>query len=169
MRTGERGFTYLLLLFVLAAGGAGLAALGTHWQTLAQRERETELLWRGQQILQALERYAAVPGATPRLPRALTDLLQDERLPTPGHWLRELYADPFTGAADWVLLRDAEGGIVGVASRSQRAALKRHGLPPRVAIAETGAPAPTVGDWRFVASAAQTASSAATTSRRSRP
>jgi type II secretory pathway pseudopilin PulG len=57
MRPPPRGFTYLVLLFGLAVGGAALAALGTHWQQAAQRERETELVFRGLQLRDALQRF----------------------------------------------------------------------------------------------------------------
>jgi type II secretory pathway pseudopilin PulG len=151
MPTGKRaskGYTYLLLLFVLAIGGAGLAALGQRWQTLAQRERETELIWRGLQLRDAIERYvAASPPGAAGLPATLQDLLQDRRQSTPRHWLRQLYADPFTGAADWVLLRHPEGGIQGVASRSTRPALRRHGLPAGVTVVDSALPR--VADWQF--------------------
>ncbi len=151
MPTGKRpaqGTTYLLLLFVLAIGGAGLATLGQRWQTLAQRERETELLWRGLQLRDAIERYiAASPPGTPGLPTSLQDLLDDRRQAVPRHWLRQIYIDPCTGAADWVLLRHPQGGIQGVASRSTRPALRRHGLPAGVTV--VGAALPRVGDWQF--------------------
>ena len=126
----ERGFTYVLLLFSVALMGAGLAALGTQWQVAAQREREAELLFRGLQIRDALQRYHALTPAGARpLPLALDELLVDQRALAPRHHLRRLYADPFSGQADWALLRLADGGIVGVHSRSQRTALRRHDLP----------------------------------------
>ncbi len=132
-RTPARGFSYLLLLFSLAALGAGLAALGTQWQAAAQRERETELLWRGLQWRDALQRFHdQTPEGQPALPQQPADLLHDKRWPTPRHHLRQAWADPFTGAADWVLLRDADGGIVGLHSRSQRPLQRRHGLPPGI-------------------------------------
>ena len=168
----ERGFTYVLLLFSVALMGAGLAALGTQWQVAAQREREAELLFRGLQIRDALQRYHALTPAGARpLPLALDELLVDQRALAPRHHLRRLYADPFSGQADWVLLRLADGGIFGVHSRSQRTALRRHDLPvislaavpataataataaPGIAdptlTAELAAAPPRVGDWQF--------------------
>jgi type II secretory pathway pseudopilin PulG len=159
MPTGERrgvaarGFTYLWLLFVLALGGAALAALGSSWQLAAQRERESELMFRGLQIRDAIERHAAAtPPGQPTLPRSLDELLQDTRGERPRHHLRRLYADPWTGRPDWVLLRREDGGIYGVHSRATVPALRRHdlGLPP------PRQPTGTVADWRFEASAAWT-------------
>ena len=126
----ERGFTYVLLLFSVALMGAALAALGTQWQVADQREREAELLFRGLQIRDALQRFNALtPAGTRGLPLALDELLVDRRGLEPRFHLRRLYADPFSGQADWALLREAGGGIVGLHSRSQRPALRRHDLP----------------------------------------
>jgi len=149
MPTGDaqRGFTYLGLLFALALGGVALAALGERWQVAAQREREAELLFRGLQLRDAIERFAAAGGGT--LPPSLQDLLEDRRVAPPRHWLRRLYTDPFTGRPDWLLLPGPEGGVQGVASRSRQAALRRHDLPATLA---PGTQEPQrVGDWQFIA------------------
>ena len=129
-RASQRGFTYLWLLFVLAAGGAGLAVLGQQVSTAVQREREVELMFRGQQIVQALARFAvATPGPVKTLPATLQELLDDRRTPQPGHHLRSLYTDPFTGRADWVLLLTEGGQIEGVHSRARVTALRSADLP----------------------------------------
>lgn len=145
----RRGFTYLLLLFIVAASGVAAATLGTHWQTQAQRAREAELLFRGLQISQALQRYHdQSPDGQPRRPQQLQDLLVDDRGGRERHPLRQLYADPFTGQPDWVLLRDADGGIVGLHSRASVPVLRRQGLPPGVDGTGT---ATTVDQWQFLA------------------
>lgn len=148
------GTTYLLLLFLLALVGASLAALGTAWQAAAQRQRETELLFRGEQIRDALQRFQdSTPSGAADLPRTLADLLADRRGPEPRHHLRRLYTDPFTGRPDWLLLRDAAGGIFGVHSRSNQPALRRLDLPeaPPLPAGVAGTPhdPPQVGDWLF--------------------
>jgi len=167
-----RGFTYLVLLFALALAGAALARLGPSWQQAAQRGREAELLFRGGQIRDALQRFHdSTPGGTAALPAQLDELLTDRRGTAPRHHLRRLYTDPFTGRADWLTVRDATGGIVGVRSRSQRPALRRQDVPPLAAAASLRAPPaaslptlpatphtdradradrpPAVGDWLF--------------------
>lgn len=156
MRTGEppprrvqRGFTYLGLLFAVALSGGGLALYGQSTATALQREHERELQFRGEEIRRAIESHVrATPPGQPRYPRRLEDLLLDTRGPAPRHHLRRIYADPFTGRADWVLL-PAPGeaqGVAGVRSRSTRAALKR--LP-----AAPGQPPQCVCDRSFEASA----------------
>lgn len=57
-RSGQRGFTYLMLLLWVVLAGVMLAALGTSWQQMSQREREAEWQWRGEQYKQALASYA---------------------------------------------------------------------------------------------------------------
>jgi type II secretory pathway pseudopilin PulG len=156
-----RGFTYILLLFVLAIGGAALAALGEQWLHLAQRERETELLFRGAQIQQALASFRdatprAAPGASSlanaaqtrlaNAPLALQDLLVDARSDPPRYHLRRLYADPFTQQADWRLVLDDSGRIRGVASTSRQPAQRRPELP---LLPGADPQAPAVGDWLF--------------------
>lgn len=156
MRTGSgqaagqhaRGFTYLWLLFVLALGGVGLAALGESELTRQRREREAELRFRGEAIAAALGRYAErTPVGQLPLPQRLDELLSDRRFPRPQRHLRQLYADPFTGRPDWELVLgqaavtppETEGaapaasaaaagtGIVGVRSSSSQRLLATAG------------------------------------------
>jgi len=114
-----RGFTYLLLLFGVAIGSAGLAAAGTAWSTAAQRAREAELLFRGGEYARALAAYRhATPSGQPAAPLNLAELLEDRRSPRTQRHLRRLYPDPYTGAADWVLLREGDR-ITGLHSRAE--------------------------------------------------
>lgn len=149
-----RGFTYLVLLFMIALGGAALGAIGTQWQAAAQRERETELLFRGRQIAQALGRYAAAtPPGQPRAPLSLDELLEDRRSDPPRHHLRRLYADPFTGLPDWQTITDSRGRILGLHSRATQRAWRRHDLPIPNSTPTPTQTTPTVADWRFMTEA----------------
>ena len=145
----RRGFTYLALMFGLAAGSAGLARLGTQWQLAAQRERERELLFRGRQLREALQRFHdQSPDGHPVLPQSLDELLTDTRRPTPRYHLRQRFADPFTGQADWEPLRRADGAVVGFRSRSTQPLLLQ--TPPPGVLPEPGRTAPwRARDWRF--------------------
>jgi type II secretory pathway pseudopilin PulG len=136
---GQRGFTFLWLIFLLAVVAAGLAAIAQPLQLAVQREREAELMFRGDQIARALTSYwAATPGSARQLPTTLDDLLDDRRGPRPLHHLRRLYADPFTGRADWVPVTTDDGRISGVHSRSDAPALRVVDLPR----SPDGAPVP---------------------------
>lgn len=118
-RTGAQGFTYLLVLFALAAMGLTLAGTGQVWQVAAQRDREAELLFIGNQFRQAIGSYYRLsPEGAPKYPAQLQDLLEDSRFPTRQRHLRRLYRDPMTGGFEWGLVRVGER-IVGVHSLSQ--------------------------------------------------
>ena len=128
MRTGkrQRGFGYLMVLFAIAALGVLAATAGQVWHTSAQRARETELLFVGQQYRQALDSYyASSVGQVKQYPAQLEDLLDDHRSQVTLRHLRRLYADPMTGRVDWVLVTAGER-IVGLHSRSQLSPFKRH-------------------------------------------
>jgi type II secretory pathway pseudopilin PulG len=136
MRTGKaRGFTYLALLFVVAATSA-LAALATQrWQTAVEREREVEQMFRGQQIAAALARYREASPGVKVWPRSLDVLLEDRRSAVTQRHLRRVYTDPATGLADWEPVTEADGSIVALRSRSTRRAwhVRDLGPPPEAA------------------------------------
>lgn len=117
-----RGFTYLAALFVVAIAGAGLALLGEVWQTAAMREKESELLYAGNQYRRAIELYYL--SGPRQYPRTLEDLLKDPRSPAVRRHLRQLYPDPITGTSEWMLVKAPDGGVMGVHSRSEGQPLK---------------------------------------------
>lgn len=51
---GQRGFTYLGVLLLVALMGGALAAAGQLWSPASQRDRERDLLWIGNQYALAL-------------------------------------------------------------------------------------------------------------------
>jgi type II secretory pathway pseudopilin PulG len=172
-RPRQAGFTYLWLLLLLAIAAAGLAAITQPISLAVQRDREEELRFRGHAIAHALSTYwAATPGTDKQLPLALQDLVDDRRGPRPLHHLRRVYADPFTGLPDWVLLTEDDGRIAGVHSRSEVPALRvadlprdaRAGATPVSALVFRYSPAPAAAPAASAASAAQPASAAAASS-----
>ncbi len=117
----EAGFTLIGLMFAIAIIGITLATVGVVWSTQIRREKEVELLFAGDQIRTAIGRYLASGG---QYPLALSDLLEDKRFPQARRYLRRLYNDPMTGAADWQLIQAPGGGISGVVSSSQDKPIK---------------------------------------------
>ena len=70
-RSSESGFSYLVLLFAVAIAAAGMAGTGIVWHTAMQRDKETELLFIGNEIRDALASYSArTPGNLRRYPGA---------------------------------------------------------------------------------------------------
>ena len=144
----DQGFTYLGILIAMALFGVALAATGEVWRTAAQREREQELLFVGNQFRTAFTNYyAGTPAGKPRYPRTLEDLVEDGRYPVTRRHLRRVYADPMTGKPDWVLVDAPGGGIAGVRSRSEAKALKTGNFAPQDAKFEG---AERYSDWKFV-------------------
>lgn len=152
-RSRQRGFTFIGVLIVSAVIGVGLAGLGQVWSVQAQRERERELLFVGDQYRAALLSYSATtPAGKPRYPRDLEDLLDDKRHPSTRRHLRRLYPDPLTGKADWETVRSPDGGIVAVHSRHPGSPMKVGNFPRQFSAFETAA---TYRDWVFGAAPAK--------------
>jgi hypothetical protein len=107
------------MLFV-ALAGAGLAAYGELASHAAQREKEAELLFRGEQYRDAIASYYRKDQT---YPAKLADLLEDKRYPMPVHHLRRLYRDPITGG-DWAVVEAPGGGVMGVYSASDEEPVK---------------------------------------------
>lgn len=136
MRSGkgvQQGYFYVSLLLFVVLVGISLTAVSELWSLRAQREREEELLFVGQQYRQAITHYYATsPKGAFRFPHSLQDLLDDDRDPNRrGHHLRRLYPDPMTGRSDWGEVTLADGSIVGVYSRSLERPQKQKGFLSR--------------------------------------
>jgi type II secretory pathway pseudopilin PulG len=136
-----------LLVAIVIIGGA-LAAVGELWSLQSRREREVELLYRGDAIRQAIGAYVVIsPGAAAHYPMELQDLVQDQRSPQVKRYLRRVYEDPMTGAADWTLIRAPDGGIMGVASSSLQEPIKRQNFRIIDALFADSA---CYCDWQFI-------------------
>jgi type II secretory pathway pseudopilin PulG len=122
----QRGYTYIGLLVSVVILGLMLTIVARVWSTTEQREREAQLLWIGHAYRMAISSYFSMGH---QYPLTLEVLLTDDRFPVPKHHLRQLYADPMTGKADWTLITNPSGqGIMGVASSSKAAPIKRKGF-----------------------------------------
>ncbi len=136
-RSLQRGFTYLLVLFLVAALGVFAAQTGVVWHQATQREREAELLAIGVEFARALARYRdASPDGV--LPGSLQPLVEDRRSGAPVRHLRRIYRDPLTGETNWGLEK-AAGQITGVYSLAPGTPIRERDLPPELAGAKEGA------------------------------
>lgn len=152
MRVGkartQRGFTYAVMIFVVALAGFGLAWAGQVYSEKLRRENEAELLRIGEAFVRAIESYyASSPGTQKAFPQRLEDLLQDNRFAQTRRHLRRIYVDPLTGRAEWGLVRAAEGGIAGVRSLSESSPLATTSIGLAGAVLK---PATRYSDWEFV-------------------
>jgi type II secretory pathway pseudopilin PulG len=125
----ESGFSYLILLAVVAAMGIVLATAGEVWYMALKREKEQELLFVGEQFRRAFNLYDLhTPGNARRNPLALEELLKDPRYPGIQRYLRKIYVDPITGSTRWGLIKGPDGEIFGVHSLSEDEPLKKSGF-----------------------------------------
>ncbi len=150
MPTGKRrqaGFSFLLVLMLIALIGMGLGMAGTLWHTDTQRTREAELLFIGNQYRQAIRSYYELEPAQPRLPQSIDDLLEDSRRPVTVRHLRRAYRDPISGG-EFALIRTPDTqAITGVVSESGGRPFKRTGFPLEY---EAFAEANSYAEWQFV-------------------
>jgi type II secretory pathway pseudopilin PulG len=111
----ERGATYLTVMILVTVMGISLMAVGKQWTLATQRDKEAELLFRGNRIKSAIENYAAdsqIQKAVRvnRYPLSLEQLTQP-----PKRHLQMVYKDPMTGKDFELIKVGAE--IRGVKSR----------------------------------------------------
>ena len=149
----QRGFTMIGILFLVAGLGVAMAALGAMWHTVAQREKERELLFVGDQFRRAIEGFWKAPASgARRLPKSLDELLADPRFPHTVRHLRRVWRDPMTGEAEWGVVKAEDGGITAVYSLSEQRPLKTGNFP---ALYEDFKDAETYQDWVFFFDAAK--------------
>jgi type II secretory pathway pseudopilin PulG len=152
-KPAQSGFTYLFVLMLIALIGMGLAAAGTLWSTEAQRAREADLLFVGNQYRQAIRSYYELDPSQPRLPQSVDDLLEDNRRPDIVRHLRRAYRDPINGGKLALILAPDKQGIVGVYSSAPGKPIKVSGFLPEN---KTFADAVSYAKWRFVFTPAPT-------------
>lgn len=145
----QQGATYLLLLFVVALSGVLLAGLGQVWSTASRRDKEADLIFIGNQYRLAISSYyRASPDENKQYPKSFDDLLLDKRFPYIKRHLRQRYADPMTGKAEWGVIREQDR-IMGVYSLDTRKPIKQSGFSRDASSLENAA---SYSEWRFVAS-----------------
>ncbi len=134
--SADEGYAMAALLVAMAVMAIAMSVALPVWHTMAQREKETELIFRGQQYARALALFQRrFPGATP----PNLDVLIDGRM------LRKKYKDPITnddfqivGPGDALALQAPQGpqgaaapGAATVAGRAAGAATPPLTAPPQ--------------------------------------
>jgi type II secretory pathway pseudopilin PulG len=124
----QHGAVLLMVLVSVTLLGLLAGIAGSSWQTIVQRAKEADLLWKGNQIRQAIGIYyttSHAQGAAPKaFPSKLEYLLKDPRFLETKRHLRRLYLDPMTGT-EWELIMAPGGGIMGVNSSSDKEPFKQ--------------------------------------------
>src|SRR3989475_13017079 len=102
----DAGFSLAALIFFAAAASILAAAAVPAYQMQAKREREKELMFRGQEYTRAIQKYQRKFGV---YPSSLEQLVQTNGL----RFLRKAYKDPITGK-DFRLIRlNPDGSLAG--------------------------------------------------------
>jgi len=104
------GYTMVTLLVFLSILVIGLLVAVPVWQTQIQRENEEELIFRGNQYVEAVRLFEKKnPGA---FPKDIEDLVEKR-------CLRRHFRDPMTKDGKWYLITRSQG--IGGPSRTARA------------------------------------------------
>ena len=143
----QQGVAYLVLLIALAAMGAALAATGTIWHEVQQRDKERELLFVGKQWSRAIKQYFENSPGGKTYPPTIESLLLDPRMPGTKRYLRRPYRDPLTNSDHWGLVTAPQGGIMGVYSLAGGAPIKQANFSSELA---EFAGASSYAAWKFV-------------------
>jgi len=95
VKSRDAGYTIVMLLVAASVLAIGILVAVPVWQTQIQRENEEELIFRGNQYVEAVRIYQTkYPG---QFPRTLDELIKKR-------CLRRLYADPMTKDGKWDVL-----------------------------------------------------------------
>ena len=98
-RTGESGFSLVMVVAAITIMLILMGAAVPSWRYVMKNAREEELLFRGGQIAEAIERYQKKHGGVP--PTSIEDLVK-------GKFLRKAWNDPMTRGGKWRLVRQGE-------------------------------------------------------------
>jgi type II secretory pathway pseudopilin PulG len=108
---GQRGYAMAALLVSIAVMTLLMSVAMPVWRTQAQREKEAELVFRGEQIARAINLYTRKMGGG-NFPPSIDVLVQ-------GRFLRKNYKDPMTEKGEWDLIL-AGGGVPGEGGSPQQ-------------------------------------------------
>ncbi len=125
MPTGKQrqhGSVFMGMLVTVAVVAVMLMEVGTLWSSVLQRERELELLARGNEIRRAIGLYYREGNS---FPKTLEDLVLDRRQPTVKRYLRRVYDDPLTGSPEWGVVEGPGETIMGVFSTAKGTPFKQ--------------------------------------------
>jgi len=124
-RAGSRGYTLSVVLVMITVMAVFCLKGRLYEPTQLIREREAELIYRGEHLARGIAAYRVKTG---RYPLSLDEV--DKYKP---RLIRQIYKDPMTEHGEWLLIYNvptAPSGnnqglpIIGVRSRSQRDSIK---------------------------------------------
>jgi len=91
----NKGYALIALMILISVMSIFLLTAVPVWQTIVQREKEEELIFRGKQYVEAIRIYQLKhPGA---FPKSLKELYKEK-------CIRKLYRDPMTEHGKWYVI-----------------------------------------------------------------
>lgn len=105
-RRSEEGTLLVILMIGVAIGSIALTVATQSWSTVVRRDKEQELIFRGNQYVTAILAYRKEHGGA--FPLTLEDLYKPG--PRRLRYIRRLYRDPITKDGKWGLLYLMPGG-----------------------------------------------------------
>jgi type II secretory pathway pseudopilin PulG len=132
---GEAGYSMVILMASVAIMLILLGAATPGWRYLTKNDREEELIFRGGQIADGIQRYQRKNGNA--LPPSLEVMVK-------GKFLRKAYTDPMVPDGKWRFLRPGEAIVPGAPGPGSRPG--QPGLPGQPGAGSPGAgavPTPT--------------------------
>ncbi len=107
-RSGESGATFLTILVVLIVLVVALMMAVEPLSTVMQREKEEELVFRGEQICEGIRNYQKDHGGA--FPPEMKELLK--KGPSKVPYLRRLYKNPFDPEGKWHYLAPGSTTVI---------------------------------------------------------
>jgi type II secretory pathway pseudopilin PulG len=111
MSERQKGYTLLILLFAVSILSIGLIVAVPVMQTQSQREKEEELIFRGNQYVEAIRLYQLKKPGT--FPSTLEELVEEK-------CLRRLYRDPMTTHGEWNIILPYQRGATAQPRQARR-------------------------------------------------
>lgn len=100
MPNGERGYALLVVMVAFFVVAVGLLGIAQPYSVVMQREREEELIFRGEAYVAAIQAYQAEHGGA--YPTKLDQLIKQG--PSRKRYIRLLYRNPMDPKGKWALL-----------------------------------------------------------------
>ncbi|MGO9171673.1 MAG: hypothetical protein ACLP7P_06875 [Rhodomicrobium sp.] len=138
---GSPGYTFPLMLVIVSAMAFGASRLEFAESYRLRREKEEELLFRGQAYTRAIKAFYA---KNQRYPRRLDELAGDPQS-SKRKFIRQLYKDPMTGG-DFKTIQTLDGTVSGVVSSSTDTPFRKEDFDKEL---EGFDKAKTYADWQF--------------------
>lgn len=126
----RKGSILLILMFGVFVLSIGLMVAVPVWQTQIQREKEEELIFRGNQYVEAVRLFQTKnPGS---FPKSLDELFEEK-------CIRRLYEDPMSEDGEWNLILPYSGISVKKGRRSRRAETSGQSIAQKILVAPQSA------------------------------